>query len=122
MVIHSIKYHKLSLKFYLYLLILKFNFFIRKFANEIVVASSFLEEKYGGHIFPVPIDVEFFSKNKRYDLTKKYGKNIILFAGTIQRCKGIDYLVEAFPYINKKIKDAKLIFIGHTKLGSPVFA
>jgi glycosyltransferase involved in cell wall biosynthesis len=103
------------------LLISKFNFFTRHFADTIIVASSVLQKRYGGIVLPAPTNEKEYKKIKKGHMRKRYGNNLIIYTGPIQRFKGIDVLVESFEEIKKEISDSKMIFAGSMRM-SPLFA
>lgn len=47
------------------------------------------------------------------------GKNVILFFGLIKRYKGLEYLVDAFEEVRRRVKDAFLLIVGDVFAGDP---
>ncbi len=79
--------------------------------------KSFLLKKFklNAKIIPNGVDLEKFRLNlsleSRY-LEKLKENKIILFIGRIEDYKGIDVLIKAFAYLNKKISRLHLILVG----------
>jgi glycosyltransferase involved in cell wall biosynthesis len=83
---------------------LRYQYIMEKFvhcADQITVASRFLQNRYGGIRLPHAVDVDFFDP-ARYDgqqLRDELGigrdQRVILFAGTPRPHKGLDLLAEA---------------------------
>jgi glycosyltransferase involved in cell wall biosynthesis len=88
---------------------------LSKFADEITVVSSFLQNRYGGVMLPHGADCNFFDP-KRFDrkkIRRKWGvdnKIVILFAGKATPHKGIKELVDALKMIG--LSDIVLMIVG----------
>lgn len=103
------------------LMISRLTFFLRRFAHQTVVATSILKEKFGGDVFPIPVDVDFFSQGDGSEIKQQYNGPIVLHLGSVQRHKGIELLVEAFEIASTAIPNTTFVFIGSLS-GSPLFA
>ena len=65
-------------------------------------------------IIPNGIDTERFNSNNKNYLKEKFGisQQVVLFVGRFIEWKGIQYLLEAFTDVIKKVPDAKLVMVG----------
>jgi len=65
-------------------------------------------------IIPNAVDTKRFSPSNRNFLEEKWGitNPIILFVGRLVTEKGIEYLLQAFSSVVKKVPEAKLVIIG----------
>ena len=79
--------------------------------NELI--RRFPEFKNKIRIIPMGVDVNFFNRRNVKNKFKEH-KNIktILFVGRLSEQKGIQYLIKSIPFINKKIKNIKLLIVG----------
>ena len=53
-----------------------------------------------------------YDKAKIAEIKSKKKPNTVLFFGVVRPYKGLKYLVEAFPYVLKKVPDANLLIVG----------
>lgn len=90
-----------------------------KYADEIIVSNSFLQNKYGGTIIWHGRDTDTFDP-KKFDnksLRLKYkidaNKIIVMFMGTILPYKGLDDLIDAVGLLNKD--NVSLVIVGADK-------
>ena len=79
--------------------------------NELI--RRFPEFKNKIRIIPMGVDTNLFKPKNIKNKFKKY-KNFktILFVGRLSEQKGIQYIIESIPSINKKIKNIKLLIVG----------
>jgi N-acetyl-alpha-D-glucosaminyl L-malate synthase BshA len=67
-------------------------------------------------IIPNGVDLDKFRDLSKEDARKGLGyaadEKIIIYVGRLHPVKGLDYLIEAFKMVEKKIKRAKLVIIG----------
>jgi len=91
---------------------------LTKFADQVTVASTFLQKRYGGVILYHGANTKFFDP-MRYDrerLRERWGiddEKIILFAGTPRLHKGIDDLIKAMDLLD--VDEVKLMIVGGQK-------
>ncbi|HZW55668.1 MAG TPA: glycosyltransferase family 4 protein [Nitrososphaerales archaeon] len=66
------------------------------------------------------IDIALYSKTDRIgattDFCKKFGittsEKVVLYVGRIEKSKGIEFLLEGFVQVRKKLSDARLVIVG----------
>lgn len=104
-------------------------FLCDKTIDELIVptkkAKSLFKEKYkvkrDVHVIPTGIDTSRFHKeniNKsdlvklRHDLGLSYNDFIVLYVGRIAKEKNIDFLINNFEHVLKKIPKAKMVIVG----------
>lgn len=95
---------------------------LRHLANGRTVASSELKKRFGGFVTFIPVDTNFFQHGNGEAIKRKYGSPLILHLGTIKRYKGFEYLINAFPAIERTIPEAKLLVVGLLSGGLGGFA
>ena len=98
-----------------------------KLADQLIVPSSFLkklvitnlglsEEKVS--VIPNGVNLDQFNpKISGDEIRKKYDLGdspVILFVGRINPEKGVDLLIDSIPFVQKQIKDVKLLVVGPT--------
>jgi len=87
-----------------------------KWTSKWIIEQGISKQKIA--ITPSGLTKEELSAGKAIDFEKKFGisKNIILFLGTIRKQKGAMLLLEAFEEVKKEVKEAKLVFVGPSKV------
>ncbi|MBN1245748.1 glycosyltransferase family 4 protein [Candidatus Bathyarchaeota archaeon] len=67
-------------------------------------------------VIPVGIDLSKFKPMDKKTTRKKYGfdpeDKIILFAGRVERIKGLDFLIKSFKSVKEMEPNAKLVIVG----------
>ncbi len=94
------------------------NNIMRKISKRIIVHGSYLKklmiDKYGTNDETIKIiphgNLLFYRKFKKKDIEEE--NNTILFFGRICEYKGLEYLIESMPLIEKEIPNVKLIIAG----------
>lgn len=91
---------------------------LSRFADEIFVASTFLQQRFGGTLLRHGADTDLFNPSKydRLELREKWGiedEKIILFAGTPRPHKGLEELILCLKSF--KIEGVKLLIVGGNK-------
>jgi glycosyltransferase involved in cell wall biosynthesis len=93
-------------------------FRLAKVADATMVASRYLQEKYGGSLMPVPVDLEYLRRALEHpEAHRPAGHPLIVFVGIVRRHKGITELVEAFPMVKSVFQGARLLIAGSTSFG-----
>lgn len=71
-------------------------------------------------VIPNGIDVERFNPKNTTDIRKEFSLEesdiIIGFVGRIVPAKGLEYLLDAFPYVKEEFKSIKLLIVGEGSL------
>lgn len=81
-----------------------------------ILVLDFKKEIY---VYPMGVDTELFSPDKKDEsIRKKFNiaGNFLLFVGSINERKGIRHLIEAMPLILKKFPGTKLLVVGDGNL------
>ena len=94
-------------------------FRLSRLADATMVASRYLQDKYGGLVMPIPVDLGFLRRAEDSDepLPLPTGRPLIVFIGVVRRHKGISELVESFPSIKSAFPGAVLLIAGSTSFG-----
>jgi glycosyltransferase involved in cell wall biosynthesis len=92
--------------------------YLTRFADEIFVASDFLQERFGGIKLPYGPDTRIFDPNRynRTALRKQWNlldEKIIMFSGTPMPHKGLEDLLSAIKSL--KQKKVRLMIVGGDK-------
>ena len=97
-----------------------FRYFSLKMANAIIATSDEMAEvalrfnkKKKIFIVPNAVDTEFFKSKKSEE---KSSKIIVLSMRRLNPKNGVQYLVEAIPYIVKEIREIEFLIIGKERL------
>ncbi len=77
-------------------------------ATQKTILTRFPSVKNKIQIIPMGIDSETLAKAK----PKKLSGKVIVFVGRLSEQKGVQYLLEAFPAIQRKVPSAKLVIVG----------
>jgi len=90
-----------------------------KWADDITVASRYLQRKFGGHYVPHCVDTNLFDplKYNREKEREKLGigdEKIVSFIGTPQPHKGLEDLVEALSLVKNDVR-VKFMMTGNPK-------
>jgi glycosyltransferase involved in cell wall biosynthesis len=96
-----------------------------KFASKFLTLSRIVEKEVqdyakGKKIFRTELPVyDCYKDSKQTDMTKaksalgfKENSILLLFFGYVRKYKGLDLLIEAFPFVLKKFPDARLMIVG----------
>lgn len=85
------------------------------FADEVIVSSAFLQEKFGGHIVPHGRDTEFFdaARFNRDQLRREFGiepYKVILFCGKPTKYSGLEDIISALDRLGNEA--IRLMIVG----------
>jgi phosphatidylinositol alpha-mannosyltransferase len=69
-----------------------------------------------GKYYVIPPGVETRIYTPAGDVDDAMGTNTVLFVGRMDPRKGLDRLIKAFPYVKKRLADARLVVVGQGPL------
>ncbi len=87
----------------------------RFLADKVTVASSYLHQKYGGIVLPVPVSTDFFQAGDGETIRKNNcpGRSpVIAYVGTVKTSKGIFVLLDAMRQVLEEYPNAFLMVVG----------
>lgn len=94
-------------------------FHLARVADAVIVASRYLQDRYGGEVMPVPLDLDAVEKAQESDeeFSLPPGRPLIVFVGVVRRHKGISQLVESFGIVKSAFPGAVLAIAGSVSFG-----